>query len=109
MNIVILPPGTIITESGLTSMVTRVLLSVRFQTPITWPSSTAVEKNMPLWVEIGTGPRVNLIERLAGLMSDALLREFPAREVCVRVRKLTAPLDGYERAWEFWKREAGAR
>jgi dihydroneopterin aldolase len=45
-------------------------------------------------VEIGTGPRVNLIERLAGLMAEALLREFPAREVCVRVRKLTAPLDG---------------
>lgn len=45
-------------------------------------------------VEIGTGPRVNLIERLAGLISEALLREFPAREVCVRVRKLTAPLDG---------------
>jgi dihydroneopterin aldolase len=45
-------------------------------------------------VEIGTGPRVNLIERLAGLMADALLREFPAREVRVRVRKLTAPLDG---------------
>lgn len=45
-------------------------------------------------VEIGTGPRVNLIERLAGLMAEALLREFPAREVRVRVRKLTAPLDG---------------
>lgn len=45
-------------------------------------------------VEIGTGPRVNLIERLAGLMCEALLREFPAREVCVRVRKMTAPLDG---------------
>ena len=45
-------------------------------------------------VEIGTGPRVNLIERLAGLMAEAMLREFPAREVCVRVRKMTAPLDG---------------
>ena len=45
-------------------------------------------------VEIGTGPRVNLIERLAGLLAEALLREFPAREVCVRVRKMTAPLDG---------------
>ena len=45
-------------------------------------------------VEIGTGPRVNLIERLAGLMAEALLREFPAGEVCVRVRKMTAPLDG---------------
>jgi dihydroneopterin aldolase len=37
---------------------------------------------------------VNLIERLAGLIADALLREFPAKEVCVRVRKMTAPLDG---------------
>jgi dihydroneopterin aldolase len=45
-------------------------------------------------VEIGTGPRVNLIERLAGLIAEALLREFPAGEVQVRVRKLTAPLDG---------------
>ena len=45
-------------------------------------------------VEIGTGPRVNLIERLAGLIAEALLREFPAREVRVRVRKMTAPLDG---------------
>lgn len=45
-------------------------------------------------VEIGTGPRVNLIERVAGLIAEALLKEFPAREVRVRVRKLTAPLDG---------------
>src|SRR5437899_13009370 len=45
-------------------------------------------------VEIGTGQRVNLIERLAGLMVDALLREFPAHEVRVRVRKLTPPLHG---------------
>lgn len=45
-------------------------------------------------VEIGTGPRVNLIERLAGLVAESILREFPAREVRVRVRKLTAPLDG---------------
>jgi len=45
-------------------------------------------------VEIGTGARVNLIERLAGLMAEALLREFPAREVRVRLRKMTAPLDG---------------
>ena len=44
--------------------------------------------------EIGGGPRVNLIERLAGQIAEALLREFPAREVRVRVRKLTAPLDG---------------
>lgn len=47
-------------------------------------------------VEIGTGQRVNLIERLAGLIAEALLREFPAREVTVRVRKLTAPLEGLQ-------------
>ena len=45
-------------------------------------------------VEIGTRQRVNLLERLAGLIAEALLREFPAREVRVRVRKLTPPLDG---------------
>lgn len=45
-------------------------------------------------VEIGTTQRVNLIERLAGLVAEALLREFPATEVRVRVRKLTAPLEG---------------
>lgn len=45
-------------------------------------------------VEIGMGPRVNLIERVAGLIAGALLREFPTTEVRVRVRKLTAPLDG---------------
>jgi 7,8-dihydroneopterin aldolase/epimerase/oxygenase len=43
-------------------------------------------------VEIGTGPSVNLIERLAGLIAETLLREFPARDVRVRVRKLTPPL-----------------
>jgi dihydroneopterin aldolase len=45
-------------------------------------------------VEIGTKQRVNLIERLAGLIAEALLREFPAAQVRIRVRKLTAPLDG---------------
>ena len=45
-------------------------------------------------VEIGTGPRVNLIERLAGMVAESMLREFPTREVRVRVRKLTAPLNG---------------
>ncbi len=45
-------------------------------------------------VDIGTGQRVNLIERLAGLISEALLAEFPAREIRVRVRKLTPPLAG---------------
>lgn len=45
-------------------------------------------------VEIGTSQRVNLIERLAGLMAEALLKEFPAQEVRVRVRKLAPPLQG---------------
>jgi len=45
-------------------------------------------------VEIGTCQRVNLIERLAGLIAEALLKEFPAHEVRVRVRKLTPPLTG---------------
>lgn len=45
-------------------------------------------------VEIGTGQRVNLIERLAGLIADAVIREFPVRDVRVRVRKLTAPMEG---------------
>src|SRR5262245_64257392 len=45
-------------------------------------------------VEIGTKNRVNLLERLAGLMSEAILREFPASEVRVRIRKLTPPLGG---------------
>jgi 7,8-dihydroneopterin aldolase/epimerase/oxygenase len=45
-------------------------------------------------VEIGTKNRVNLIERLAGLMTEAILREFPASQVRVRVRKLTPPVGG---------------
>jgi 7,8-dihydroneopterin aldolase/epimerase/oxygenase len=45
-------------------------------------------------VAIGTADRLRLLERLAGLVSEALLREFPARDVTVRVRKLTAPIDG---------------
>ena len=45
-------------------------------------------------VAAGTGDRVHLIERLAGLLGVTLLREYPAREVTVRIRKLTAPLDG---------------
>jgi dihydroneopterin aldolase len=44
--------------------------------------------------EIGTGDRVNLLERLAGRIAEALLRELPASEIRVRVRKLTAPLAG---------------
>ncbi len=45
-------------------------------------------------VAVATEKRVRLLERLAGLLCEALLREFPAREVTVRVRKLTAPMDG---------------
>jgi len=45
-------------------------------------------------VELGGQGRVNLIERLAGLIAEALLREYPTPEVRVRLRKLTAPLGG---------------
>ena len=45
-------------------------------------------------VEIGTKNRVNLIERLAGMIVEAMLREFPTQQVRVRVRKLTPPLEG---------------
>jgi 7,8-dihydroneopterin aldolase/epimerase/oxygenase len=45
-------------------------------------------------VAIGTAERVRLVERLAGRLCEALLREYPAREVTVTVRKLTAPIDG---------------
>lgn len=45
-------------------------------------------------VEIGTKERVNLLERLAALLADAILREFPVREARIRVRKLTPPMEG---------------
>jgi dihydroneopterin aldolase len=45
-------------------------------------------------VEVGTRQRVNLIERLAGAVAQALLADFPCQEVRVRVRKLTTPLEG---------------
>ena len=45
-------------------------------------------------VEIGTQGRVNLLERLAGMIAQALLREFPTDEVRVRVRKLAPPMQG---------------
>lgn len=45
-------------------------------------------------VEIGTKERANLLERLAALLADALLREFPAQAVRVRVRKLAPPMEG---------------
>ena len=47
-----------------------------------------------LIVEIGTKERVRLIERLASLLAEALLREFPIEEARVRVRKLSPPMDG---------------
>lgn len=45
-------------------------------------------------VEVGTNGRVNLMERLAALVAEALLREFPLQTVRVRVRKLTSPIPG---------------
>jgi dihydroneopterin aldolase len=45
-------------------------------------------------VEVGTGDRVKLLERLAGRLASMLLGEFPCREVRVRVRKLTPPMEG---------------
>jgi 7,8-dihydroneopterin aldolase/epimerase/oxygenase len=45
-------------------------------------------------VEIGMRDRVNLLERLAGLLADEFLRDPRATEVRVRVRKLTPPLEG---------------
>ena len=45
-------------------------------------------------VALGTGERVRLIERLAGVLCEMLLREYPARTVTVTVRKVTPPLDG---------------
>jgi dihydroneopterin aldolase len=45
-------------------------------------------------VEIGTAQRVKLIERLAGQLAEALLREYPCHEARVRVRKLAPPMGG---------------
>ena len=45
-------------------------------------------------VEIGTGQRVNLIERLAATIADAIVRDFGVDEVRVRVRKLTPAMEG---------------
>lgn len=45
-------------------------------------------------VEIGTAQRVNLLERLAGAVAQAILADFPCEEVRVRVRKLAAPMEG---------------
>src|SRR2546422_11299369 len=45
-------------------------------------------------VEIGTSQRVNLIERLAGLLADAPLREFPGQEGRGRGPQLHPPPQG---------------
>ena len=45
-------------------------------------------------VEIGTKERGNLLERLGGILAEAPLREFPVREVRIRIRKLDAPMEG---------------
>ena len=45
-------------------------------------------------VEACTKQRVNLLERLAALVAQTLLGEFPCEEVRVRIRKLTPPMDG---------------
>ena len=45
-------------------------------------------------VEIGTKERIRLLERLAALVAEALLRDFPAHTARVRVRKLTPPMEG---------------
>jgi 7,8-dihydroneopterin aldolase/epimerase/oxygenase len=45
-------------------------------------------------VEIGTRQRVNLIERLAAMIAEAILRDFGVDEIRVRVRKLTPAMEG---------------
>src|SRR2546427_4300269 len=45
-------------------------------------------------VEIGTSQRVNLIERLAGLLAHALLPRVPGQEGGGPARKLTPPPPG---------------
>lgn len=45
-------------------------------------------------VEIGTRQRVNLIERLASMIAEAILRDFGVDEIRVRVRKLTPAMEG---------------
>jgi dihydroneopterin aldolase len=47
-------------------------------------------------VQIGTAERVNLLERLASRIAQAILSEFPCGEVSVRIKKLTPPLDGIQ-------------
>ena len=40
-------------------------------------------------VEVGTGGSVSLLERLASVLAESLLKEFPVAEVTLRVRKLS--------------------
>jgi dihydroneopterin aldolase len=45
-------------------------------------------------IDVCTKERVNLLERLAGSLAQMLLGEFPCRQVRIRVRKLTPPMEG---------------
>jgi dihydroneopterin aldolase len=45
-------------------------------------------------VELGREARVNLLERLGALLAEALLREFAAQHIRLRLRKLSPPLQG---------------
>ena len=47
-------------------------------------------------VEIGTKERVHLLERLATVIVEALLREFPVQGVRLRVRKVSPPMEGIQ-------------
>jgi dihydroneopterin aldolase len=45
-------------------------------------------------LDVGKGPRCNLVETLAERIAAALLKRFPVQEVLVRVRKTSPPFDG---------------
>ena len=45
-------------------------------------------------LEVGKGPRCNLVEALAERIAATLLKNFPVQEVLVRVRKTSPPFDG---------------
>lgn len=62
-------------------------------------------------VELCTKQRVNLLERLAGVVAQMLLGEFPCEAVRVRIRKLTPPMDGLHATpgVEITRRRAGQR
>ena len=44
--------------------------------------------------KIGESESCNLIEHLAGKMVEAILREYPVREVTLRLKKLSPPIKG---------------